>query len=112
MNVVAEPQILRTKLYPPRLPKIVARDRLLKELEEARHAKLTAIVAGAGYGKSTLAAEFLQPLNRPFVWYQLEDTDCDLSEFITYLVAGLRNIQPDFGEKTLAQMEMAKRGRL
>ena len=88
--VAIEPHILRTKLYPPRLPEIVARERLLQELERARPFKLAAIVAGAGYGKSTLAAEFLQKLESPFVWYQLEDTDSDLTEFLSYLVAGLR----------------------
>jgi len=32
-----------------------------------RH-KLATIVAGAGYGKSTLAAECLHRLGRPFAW--------------------------------------------
>jgi LuxR family maltose regulon positive regulatory protein len=99
--VAAEPQILRTKLYPPRLPEIVTRERLLRELEKLRTVKLATIIAGAGYGKSTLTAEFLQGLDRPFVWYQLEDTDSDLSEFLSYLVAGLSSIYPGFGQKTL-----------
>jgi ATP/maltotriose-dependent transcriptional regulator MalT/DNA-binding SARP family transcriptional activator len=102
--VTVEPQILRTKLYPPRLPEIVSRERLLGELYEARTAKLTAIVAGAGYGKSSLVAEFLYKLGRPYVWYHLEDTDSDLSEFLSYLVAGLRNIYEGFGCKTSAHM--------
>jgi ATP/maltotriose-dependent transcriptional regulator MalT/DNA-binding SARP family transcriptional activator len=105
--VAVEPQIIRTKLYPPRLPEIVARERLLKELEKARSAKLAAIVAGAGYGKSTLAAEFLCGLGCPFVWYQLEDTDSDLSEFLSYLVVGLRGIHPEFGDRTLSHMASA-----
>jgi len=102
--VAVEPQIIKTKIYPPRLPQIVARERLLTELEDARSAKLVAIVAGAGYGKSTLAAEWLHKTGAPFVWYQLEDTDSDLSLFLTYLVAGLRDINPIFGERTLAQI--------
>jgi LuxR family maltose regulon positive regulatory protein len=102
--VASEPQILRTKLYPPRLPEIVARQRLLEELNQVRSAKLTAIVAGAGYGKSTLVAEFLQKSGSPFVWYQLEETDSDLSVFLSYLVAGVRRIHPDFGEKTLSYL--------
>jgi LuxR family maltose regulon positive regulatory protein len=102
--VAIEPHILRTKLYPPRLPEIVARERLLQDMEKARPFKLAAIVAGAGYGKSTLAAEFLQKLESPFVWYQLEDTDSDLTEFLSYLVAGLRGIHPSFGDKTFSHM--------
>ncbi|MBN2027994.1 MAG: hypothetical protein JW854_14690 [Actinobacteria bacterium] len=99
-----KPQILKTKLYPPRLPEIVSRERLLKELEGARYAKLTSIVAGAGYGKSSLAAEFLSRLGRPFVWYHLERSDADLCEFLSYLVVGLRDIHAEFGHKTLELM--------
>lgn len=102
--VSVEPQILRTKLYPPRLPEIVVRERLLSDLESARSAKLTSVVAGAGYGKSTLAAEFLQRLRRPYVWYQLEDTDSDLSVFLSYIIAGLRSMNPEFGEETFQHM--------
>lgn len=105
MSAVAiGPQILRTKLYPPRLPEIVSRERLLAELEKARTSKLTAIVAGAGYGKSTVAAEFLHRLGRPFVWYQLEESDSDLSVFLSYLIAGLRSTYPRFGEATLSHL--------
>jgi ATP/maltotriose-dependent transcriptional regulator MalT/DNA-binding SARP family transcriptional activator len=105
--VAVDTQILKTKLYPPRLPEIVARERLLAELDKARSSKLAAIVAGAGYGKSTLAAEFLKKLGSPFVWYQLEDTDSDLSVFLLYLIAGLRVVHPEFGEKTLSHMGSA-----
>jgi LuxR family maltose regulon positive regulatory protein len=70
--------ILRTKLYPPRLPAIVKRVRLQEALDKARSARLITIVAGAGYGKSTLAAEFIQNQGAPFIWYHLEDTDRDL----------------------------------
>ncbi len=105
--LAVDTQILKTKLYPPRLPEIVARERLQSELDKARSSKLAAIVAGAGYGKSTLAAEFLKKLGSPFVWYQLEDTDSDLSVFLSYLIAGLRDIHPEFGEKTLSHMASA-----
>ncbi len=92
--------MLRTKLYPPRLPRIVPRERLLSDLDTARSAKLAIVTAGAGYGKSTLAGDFLAKTGRPFAWYTLEDTDSDLSVFITYLVAALRNVYPEFGAKT------------
>jgi LuxR family transcriptional regulator, maltose regulon positive regulatory protein len=105
--MAAESQILRTKLYPPRLPEIVVRERLLVELEKASSSKLTSIVAGAGYGKSTLAAEFFENKRQPFVWYQLEKTDSDLSVFLSYLVAGLRSIRPGFGANTLSHLDIA-----
>jgi len=103
-SVAVEPQILKTKLYPPRLPEIVARKQLLKILEGARSAKLTSVVAGAGYGKSSLAAEFLFRLGRPFIWYHLECTDSDIYEFLSYLVAGLKRVHAGFGQKTMEHM--------
>ncbi len=102
-----EPQILKTKLYPPRLPEIVTRKRLNSELAKARSCKLAVILAGAGYGKSTLVAEFLQKLRSPFIWYQLDSTDGDLSVFLSYLIAGLRSIHPEFGGKTLSHLASA-----
>ena len=102
--VAVEAQILKTKLYPPRLPGVVTRERLLGELEGARSVKLTSIVAGAGYGKSSLAAEFLHKVGCPFVWYHLESTDSDLCEFLTYLIVGLRSIHAEFGHRTMEHM--------
>ncbi|MBN2025680.1 MAG: hypothetical protein JW854_02795 [Actinobacteria bacterium] len=99
--------ILRTKLYPPRLPEIIVRERLIGELERQRSAKLIAIIAGAGYGKSTLAVEFMHRLGSPFVWYQLEDTDSDLSVFISYLAAGIREIYSEFGRGKLPHPDSA-----
>lgn len=97
-------QLIRTKLLPPKLPPIVERQKLVEELENARHAKLITIVAGAGYGKSTLAAEFLMSHGAPAVWYQLEESDQDLTVFLVYLVAGLAGIHSGFGNKTLSQL--------
>ncbi len=77
--------ILSSKLTPPRLHAVVTRERLLKALDRSSSARLTAIVAGAGFGKSTLAADYLRRRSQPFLWYQLEDTDRDLSVFIAYL---------------------------
>jgi ATP/maltotriose-dependent transcriptional regulator MalT/DNA-binding SARP family transcriptional activator len=100
--------ILRTKLYAPRLPDIIPREKLLHKLDAARSAKLTTMVAGAGYGKSTLAAAFLAARKAPSVWYQLEKTDRDLSEFVTYLVAGIRMHESGFGEKTIGRLRETK----
>ena len=97
--------ILCTKLYPPRLPEIVLRERLLEDLDGARSLKLTCIVAGAGYGKSTLAEAFLERAGCPFVWYSLEESDGDLAVFLTYIIAGLRSIHDAFGSNTLEHIQ-------
>ena len=52
--------VLATKLYrPPPPPKAVLRPRLVERLTEGLHARLTLISAPAGFGKTTLLAEWL-----------------------------------------------------
>ncbi|MBN2027493.1 MAG: hypothetical protein JW854_12105 [Actinobacteria bacterium] len=105
LSEIGVSNVLCTKLYPPRLPEIVLRERLLEDLDGARSLKLTSIVAGAGYGKSTLAEAFLERAGCPFVWYSLEESDGDLAVFLTYIIAGLRSIHDAFGANTLEHMQ-------
>jgi LuxR family maltose regulon positive regulatory protein len=51
----------------------VRRPRLVDRLIGARNCPLAAIVAPAGYGKSTLLAEWTERDRRPFVWLRLAD---------------------------------------
>ena len=52
--------VLATKLYiPPPRAKTVLRPRLIDRLNEGLHHKLTLISAPAGFGKTTLLAEWL-----------------------------------------------------
>lgn len=62
---------------------------------------LTLIAADAGFGKTTLISEFIRSLSRPAVWYQLDHTDADPSVFMGYLVRGIRDRFPDFGDQVL-----------
>jgi ATP/maltotriose-dependent transcriptional regulator MalT/DNA-binding SARP family transcriptional activator len=111
-STLAGTQILPTKLHPPQLPPIVSRERVLRELDAGTSAKLTTIIAGAGFGKTTLAAEFIKSRNLASVWYQLEDTDCDFTVFIAYLLAALRELSRDFGSATLDAMKSSEEERL
>ncbi len=81
--------ILSSKLSPPCLHGIVPRNRLLEKLDTATSVKLTCVVAGAGFGKSTLVADFLNRRGYPYAWYQLEDSDRDLAVFMAYLAAAI-----------------------
>jgi LuxR family maltose regulon positive regulatory protein len=56
-------ELLSTKLTPPRLrPALVPRERLLARLSEGLDRKLTLLSAPAGFGKTTLATEWLNQL--------------------------------------------------
>lgn len=90
-----EIHIISTKLTPPRSLPVVTLERLFTELDASLLTKLIAIVAGAGFGKSTLAAEYLKSRNHPFVWYQVEETDRDPTVFLCYLLEALRRLAFD-----------------
>ncbi|MDO9575076.1 MAG: tetratricopeptide repeat protein [bacterium] len=91
---------IEAKLSPPALTSgIVERQRLLSLLNAK--SRLTLIIAGAGYGKTTLLAQFVRSLKQPFVWYSLDERDNDISVFISYIVHGISQKFKGFGEKTL-----------
>src|SRR4051812_39139938 len=90
---------LRTKLLPPRAASdTLRRPRLTERLSANEEAPVTMVAADAGYGKTTLVADFLRGQSRPYVWYQLDHTDADPIVFLNYIAQGIRGIEPDFGE--------------
>src|SRR5690242_6240478 len=90
--------ILATKLYLPRpRPDAVPRPRLIARLDEGLHRPLTLVAAPAGFGKTTLVADWVAGCGRPAAWLSLDDGDSDPARFLAYLVAALRTIAPDLG---------------
>ena len=58
-----EMPLLRTKLYiPAPRPELVPRPHLIERLNAGLHQKLTLISAPAGFGKTTLASEWVANL--------------------------------------------------
>jgi len=91
--------ILATKLYIPRpRPNVVSRPRLLERLNEGLQRKLTLISAPAGFGKTTLASEWVAFIERPVAWLSLDEGDNDPARFLTYFVAALQTIAATIGE--------------
>ena len=83
----------------------MARPRLLQRLERGAAAKLTLVSAPAGFGKTTLLAEWLEaaPAGGPAVaWLSLDQRDNDPATFWTYLVAALQRALPDVGANASA----------
>jgi LuxR family maltose regulon positive regulatory protein len=103
--------ILATKLYiPPPRPKIVLRPRLVERLNEGLFlgCKLTLISASAGFGKTTLASEWVAVCERPVAWLSLDEGDNDPTRFLTYLVAALQTIVVDIGEGVLGLLQSSQ----
>jgi LuxR family maltose regulon positive regulatory protein len=98
--------LLFTKLYlPPSRPSVVARPRLIEQLNEGMRTKLTLISASAGFGKTTLVSQWAADCGRPVAWLSLDERDNDPSSFLTYLVAALRTIAPGTGEGVVAVLQ-------
>jgi LuxR family transcriptional regulator, maltose regulon positive regulatory protein len=97
-------QLLQSKLHVPHPgPGAVTRPRLVERLNEAlaQGALLTVIVAPAGYGKSSLLADWVTACGRPVAWLSPDKRDNHLPTFLRYLVAAVRSQFPDACPVTL-----------
>src|SRR5262249_36402221 len=62
--------------------------------------RVTAVVAGPGYGKTALVSGFMQEVGTDMVWLSLDASDRDPWMMLRYLVHGLREHAPEFGSRT------------
>ena len=88
--------LLATKLrVPPQRQHTVRRARLINAVERAiPHYKLILLSAPAGYGKTTLLAQWAHASRFPIAWLSISEEDNDLERFFRYLLAGWEEIQP------------------
>jgi hypothetical protein len=65
---------------------------------------MTLVRAPAGWGKSTLLADWQAAASepRPFAWLALDEQDNDPVRFWTYAIESLRTVVPEIGESSLA----------
>ncbi|HEX5166525.1 MAG TPA: LuxR C-terminal-related transcriptional regulator [Thermomicrobiales bacterium] len=84
-------ELLSSRLRPHRLRgKRVDRPRLIERLREAPDGSVTLVVAPAGYGKSTLLAQWAASSDVPVAWVSLTASENHPVELMAYLVAALR----------------------
>src|SRR5438093_8590852 len=87
---------------PPLRDETLARDRLLDWLSVKIHRRVVLLVAEAGYGKTTLLADFSRRTRVRVLWFRLDRGDRDWVGFIAHLVAAIRVHLPGFGSATAA----------
>jgi LuxR family maltose regulon positive regulatory protein len=119
---VSEPLIATKFNIPLPRPHFISRTRLLNLLEDELLGvggftrKLTLISAPAGYGKTTLMADWGTKLNIPLnsmsgdqipklCWLSLDEGDNDHIRFLTYVIAALNQVDEKLGETTRAMLQ-------
>ena len=102
--------LVLTKLYPPRLrATFVPRPDLISLLDNDPEHRLTLICAPAGYGKSTLTAQWLAKAAVPSTWVSLEASDNKPQTFFSLIVAALQAI--DRSLATTTEALLSRQGR-
>ena len=100
--------LLETKLHIPGLRRgQVPRPRLTARLTGGAARKLTLISAPAGFGKTTLVAEWLATMAddaRSTAWLSLDQGDSQASTFWSYVIAALQTVVPGVGATSLAMV--------
>jgi LuxR family transcriptional regulator, maltose regulon positive regulatory protein len=98
--------ILVTKLFaPPRGAHGVSRTPLIARLNSGLSGKLTLVSAPAGFGKSSLLAEWAAGCHRPCVWVSLDQGERDVHQFLAYLVAAVQTVDPSLGADASALLQ-------
>lgn len=91
----APPGVLRTRLLPPRLPpNSVARPELIARVHRGLEGRVLALVAGAGYGKTTTLVQALEASPMPSVWLSCDDRIRTPEMLIAHVAAGIEEAFP------------------
>src|SRR5262245_1736442 len=99
--MVRSPTLLSAKLLPKAIGQLhLRRPRLMERLRAGLERRMTVVLAGPGHGKTELLAQFLRESGEDSVWYSLDPSDRDPSVFFRYLVQGITEHAPEFGERS------------
>ena len=88
-------KITLSRIRPPELPANFLARRHLFELIDDRAPGYTMVVAPAGYGKTSLIAEWAKQSKKKVIWYTMSETDSFVG-INNYLIAAIREVIPNF----------------
>ncbi|WP_298818007.1 BTAD domain-containing putative transcriptional regulator [Chloroflexus sp.] len=110
----APPVAVRTSLLPLKItPPAVRADEMLRHdlqalLAEARLLPVTLVIAPAGYGKTTLLAQWAEQLVRTgaqVAWLGFEASDQEPALLLAYLIGAFQRALPGIGEQALRMLQ-------
>ncbi len=102
-SVAVSAALLPLKIVPPAArPDEMLRPDLQALLAEVRLLPVTVVVAPAGYGKTTLLAQWADQLSRTgaaVAWLSFEASDQEPALLLAYLISALQRVAPTVGEQ-------------
>src|SRR5262245_17390182 len=105
-HTLAAHPLLEIKLYTPKWrPGLVSRPGLIERIHQGIERKLTLVSAPAGFGKTTLLAEWLAATSAgsPAAgWVSLDQSDNDPAFFWSYFITALQRVRSEVGSGALA----------
>lgn len=100
------PGLLVTKLYIPRVRSThVGRFSLLAALDAGAERKLIVVATAAGFGKTTLLADWSSRRVEQIGWLSLDKGENDPVRFLSYLIAAVQTRHPQIGQGLLAALQ-------
>src|SRR5579859_3097969 len=98
-----EPPLLSTKNVVPLVAaEFVHRPRLIERINRGVQGPLTLLAAPAGFGKTSVLAEWASQSRLAIAWLTLSSEDNDRFRFARYLNNALEAVSPGLGEDSLA----------
>jgi ATP/maltotriose-dependent transcriptional regulator MalT/two-component SAPR family response regulator len=105
---IANVEFATKLLIPRRSEHVIRRQRLIDLLHSNVHLRAQVISAPAGYGKTTLLADFAGDIETPVCWYSLDVLDRDPRILLEGVLASIRSHFPLFGQLTQSHLFAAE----
>jgi LuxR family transcriptional regulator, maltose regulon positive regulatory protein len=80
--------------HPLTRPGTVRRSSLIEQLTRENLRPIVSVAAPAGYGKTTLLAQWAERDGRAFAWVSVDERDNDPKVLLTYVASALRAVEP------------------
>jgi LuxR family transcriptional regulator, maltose regulon positive regulatory protein len=84
--------------HPSVRSKTVRRSSLIERLRRSTSGPVVSVVAPAGYGKTTLLAQWAERNDQAVAWVSVDEADNDPKVLLTYLAEALNAVEPVGGE--------------
>lgn len=103
MQTIHLDAVLATKTVVPAVrSRLLPRPGAYDRLDRAVACEVVLVSAPAGFGKTTLLAQWASGGSFPVAWLSLDPDDDDPVRFLRYLVAAIRRVEGGFGERLAA----------